>query len=173
MRPSTVLQMSRTSFLDVISPMRAKNSEVPHIKAVLKRTNLLVNAGKLLLFRKASADQTKVPCLCMQSDVDYLKPEAQRKYMEYRDGKLQIPASVLSRISRRGSALRRCHHAGGGPPPLPCANSNCGFVSQHLSWQRGSHHHKCQVDVGASCRISARSVLERSTQQSLSQWWML
>ena len=91
-----MLQMSHTNFLDVISPMWANDTEVPHIMAVLKRTNLLVNAGKLLLFRKASADHTKVPCLCMQNAVDYLKPEAQRKYMEYRDGKLQISLSLCN-----------------------------------------------------------------------------
>ena len=89
----TVLYMKHEQFLEVISPVFPKDTTTPHIVAVLKRANILVNVGKLMFFRRATQDEITVPCLCTGSAVNYLKPDAQTKYIQYRDSMLAKPSS--------------------------------------------------------------------------------
>eukprot|EP00439_Symbiodinium_sp_Y106_P014331 s677_g2.t1 len=53
----TVLYMKHEQFLEVISPVLPKDTTTPHIMAVLKRANILVNVGKLMFFRRATQDE--------------------------------------------------------------------------------------------------------------------
>ena len=57
----TVLYMKHEQFLEVISPVFPKDTTTPHIMAVLKRANILVNVGKLMFFRRATQDEITVP----------------------------------------------------------------------------------------------------------------
>ena len=125
--------------------------------AVLKRTNLLVNAGKLLLFRKASADHTKVPCLCMQNAVDYLKPEAQRKYMEYRDGKLQMSASFQEDLKWEARYIDAIME--GGTPPLLRANINWGPL--HSMFRGSEEIPAASSHEGPMAKVKAEPVVFR------------
>ena len=62
--PGTILYMTHEVFLEVIGPVFPRGTSAPHIMAVLKRTNILVNAGKLVIFRRATQVEITIPCLC-------------------------------------------------------------------------------------------------------------
>ena len=84
-RPGITIRMSHEDFVKVIAPMFPSNTEDPHIMAVLKRANVIVNAGKIMMYRKATENEVSVPCLIMEKAVDFLKPAAAKRYMQYRD----------------------------------------------------------------------------------------
>ena len=87
----TTLHMSHEEFLKVITPMFPKDTEHPHIMAVLKRANILVNAGKIMIFRPATQEEIWVQCVVTNGQVDYLKPTAAVRYQAYRDNQTSKP----------------------------------------------------------------------------------
>ena len=70
MAAGVVLHVSHEEFIKIIVPVLPRNTQSPHMMAVLKRTNILVNAGKLVIFRQASQNENLVPCLVMEKPVD-------------------------------------------------------------------------------------------------------
>ncbi|CAE7504581.1 unnamed protein product [Symbiodinium natans] len=118
-RAGTVLQMPHEQFLEVVSPVFPKDTKLPHIMAVLKRANVLVNAGNLVIFRRASQEENRVPCLVLQTPVDYLKTEAQQRYMLYRENKLVKPASFEDDVAWEARYLDAVLHDKVLPLPNP------------------------------------------------------
>ncbi|OLQ09070.1 hypothetical protein AK812_SmicGene7383 [Symbiodinium microadriaticum] len=89
----TTLHMQHEDFLKVIAPMFPERTEPPHIMAVLKRANLLVNAGKIMIFRPATQEEISVQCLVKSSTVEFLNPNAGKRYQAYRDNEKTKPST--------------------------------------------------------------------------------
>ncbi|CAE7829059.1 unnamed protein product [Symbiodinium sp. CCMP2592] len=103
----------------VIRPVFPNDTPPPHIMAVLKRANILVNIGKLLVFREAGQHEKSVPCLSMESHVDYRKLDGQQKYHQYLHGKLSKPSSYEKDVEWEASYVDALLNGKTLPKPKP------------------------------------------------------
>ena len=118
-RGGCVLHMKHEDFLQVIAPMFPQGTEKPHILAVLKRANILVNAGTMMLFRPATQEEVSVQCLVKESEADYLKPESAKRYAAYRNNHTVKPASFQADLVLEANYVNAV--PAGLPPPMPRA----------------------------------------------------
>ena len=118
-RGGCVLHMKHEDFLQVIAPMFPQGTEKPHIMAVLKRANILVNAGTMMLFRPATQEEVSAQCLVEESEVDYLKPESAKRYAAYRNNHTVKPASFEADLVWEANYVNAV--LAGLPPPMPRA----------------------------------------------------
>ena len=97
-RTGVVFYMDHKDFLEIIRPVFPKECESPHLMAVLKRANIVVNAGRILIFRRATQEEITAPYMCTAMPVDYLKPQSAARYMDYRDQKVEkvVPHSSFA-----------------------------------------------------------------------------
>ncbi|CAE7370490.1 unnamed protein product [Symbiodinium sp. CCMP2592] len=84
-RSGFISYLTHEEFLDVTAPMFPKDTEDPHKMVVLKRSNILVSAGKCLLLRRFTQEEITVPCLSMGASAEFLKPSSGDRYQQYRD----------------------------------------------------------------------------------------
>ena len=115
----TISHMPHEDFLKVIRPVFPNDTPPPHIMAVLKRANILVNIGKLMVFREAGQHEKSVPCLSMESHVDYLKLDGQQKYHQYLHGKLSKPSSYEKDVAWEASYVDALLNGKTLPKPKP------------------------------------------------------
>ena len=115
----TVSHMPHEDFLKVVRPVFPNGTPQPHIMAVLKRANILVNIGKLLIFREAGEHEKSVRCLSMENHVDYFKLDGQRKYHQYLHGKLPKPSSYEEDVDWEASYVDALLNDETLPAPKP------------------------------------------------------
>ena len=113
----TTLHMQHEDFLKVIAPMFPERTEPPHIMAVLKRANLLVNAGKIMIFRPATQEEISVQCLVKSSTVEFLNPNAGKRYQAYRDNEKTKPSTFEADLQWEADYVDAI--LAGNPPPGP------------------------------------------------------
>ena len=106
-----------SDFLDIIAPMFPKDTEDPHKMAVLKCASILVNAGKVIVLRQATQDEVHVPCIIMDKAVDFLKPAAAARYMNYRDTKESFHADFERDVEWESKYVDAVLHGRAPPPP--------------------------------------------------------
>ena len=120
-----VFHVKHQDFLDVIAPMFPLGTEPPHIMAVLKRANIVINAGKVLLFHSATQDKVSVPSMAMVGPADFLKPEPAIRYMTYRDNKILKPPTFQEDLKWEATYLEA--------PPSTTPLHIVRFMKKHRS----------------------------------------
>ena len=141
-----LFHMKHQDFLDVIAPMFPLGTEPPHIMAVLKRANIVLNAGK----RSATQDEVSVSSMVMGGPADFLKPEPAKRHMAYRDNNVVKPPTFqedlkweakyleavlagrtvpFTRATINHSATHRLFHEEAPVPPSSPRNSSAAAPS--------------------------------------------
>eukprot|EP00434_Breviolum_minutum_P017406 symbB.v1.2.015367.t1/scaffold1145.1/size135521/4 len=111
--------ISHKDFMAILEPAWMKGSSLSDIKAVLKRTGILVLTNDFLYWRPATEAEVRVERVLLQNK-SLLRASGGSKYMQYRKGYRDLPQDYHTHIKWEEAWMKSVmEQHGEGMPPMP------------------------------------------------------
>ena len=111
--------ISHKDFMAILEPAWMKGSSLSDIKALLKRTGILVLTNDFLYWRPATEAEVRVERVLLQNK-SLLRASGGSKYMQYRKGYRDLPQDYPTHIKWEEAWMKSVmEQHGEGMPPMP------------------------------------------------------
>ena len=110
--PSRSRILTHSQFMEMLEPAWMKGSSMSDIKAVLKRTGILIVTDNVLYYRPATEEEVCVQSIMLNDSKSLLRKSGGLKYMAYRKGNRDLPEDFASEFQRADDAFSLAFQTG-------------------------------------------------------------